>query len=346
LALKVPTYKVDVTRPVDVIEEVLRIYGYDNIEIPQKVNASLNVSVKPDKETIQNTIADLLTANGYFEILANSLTKSGYSTTLDEAVKILNPLSSDLDVMRQSMLYSGLEAVAYNQNRRNADLKLYEFGKTYHVVDGKYQENHHLSIFMTGKFETDQWNQQAKVISFYHLKASVDAILKRLNIINLSSDEISDDAFAYGIEYKRGSKVLVRFGLVAAKEAKKADVNKPVFYADFNWDMLLMLVKNNKITYKEVSKFPAVRRDLALMVNHEVKFEALKRIAQKTEKNLLKEINVFDVYQGDKLPEGKKSYALSFIIQDEEKTLEDKQIESIMQKLIANFGKEVGAELR
>lgn len=346
LVLKVPTYKVDVTRPVDVIEEVLRIYGYDNIEIPQKVNASLNVSVKPDKETIQNTIADILTGNGYFEILANSLTKSGYSAILEEAVKILNPLSSDLDVMRQSMLYSGLEAVAYNQNRRNADLKLYEFGKTYHVVDGKYQENHHLSIFMTGKFETEQWNQQAKVINFYHLKASVDAILKRLNIINLSSDEISDDAFAYGIEYKRGAKVLVKFGLVATKEAKKADVNKPVFYADFNWDMLLMLVKNNKITYKEVSKFPAVRRDLALMVNHDVKFEALKRIAQRTEKNLLKEVNVFDVYQGDKLPEGKKSYALSFIIQDEEKTLEDKQIDSIMQKLIANFGKEVGAELR
>ena len=346
LALKVPTYKVDVTRPVDVIEEVLRIYGYDNIEIPQKVNASLNVSVKPDKETIQNAIADLLSANSYFEILANSLTKSGYSASLDEAVKILNPLSSDLDVMRQSMLYSGLEAVAYNQNRRNADLKLYEFGKTYHVVNGKYQENHHLSVFMSGKFETEQWNQQAKAISFYHLKASVDAILKRLNIINLSSDEISDEAFTYGIEYKRGAKVLVKFGLVASKEAKKADVNKSVFYADFNWDMLLMLVKNNKITYKEVSKFPAVRRDLALMVNHEVKFEALKRIAQKTEKNLLKEVNVFDVYQGDKLPEGKKSYALSFIIQDEEKTLEDKQIESIMQKLIANFGKEAGAELR
>jgi phenylalanyl-tRNA synthetase beta chain len=346
LFLKVPTYRVDVTRPVDVIEEVLRIYGYDNIEIPKKVNASLNVSVKPDKETIQNTIADLLTGNGYFEILANSLTKSGYSTTLNEAVKILNPLSSDLDVMRQSMLYSGLEAVAYNQNRRNSDLKFYEFGKTYHVVDGKYLENHHLSIFMTGKFETEQWNQQAKAINFYHLKASVDAILKRLNIINLSSDEISEDAFVYGIEYKRGAKVLAKFGLVATQEAKKADVNKPVFYADFNWDMLLMLVKNNKITYKEVSKFPAVRRDLSLMVNKDVKFEALKRIAQKTEKNLLKEVNVFDVYQGDKLPEGKKSYALSFIIKDEEKTLEDKQIESIMQKLIANFEKEVAAELR
>lgn len=346
LALKVPTYKVDVTRAVDVIEEVLRIYGYDNIEIPQKVNASLNVSVKPDKETIQHSIADMLTANGYFEILSNSLTKSSYSSAKDQAVKILNPLSSDLDVMRQSMLFSGLEAVAYNQNRRSVDLKLYEFGKTYHVVDGKYQENNHLSIFMSGKFEAEQWNQTTKAINFYHLKASVDAILKRLNIINLSSDEVNDEAFAYGIEYKRGAKVLVKFGLVATKEAKKADVNKPVFYANFNWDMLLMLVKNNKIAYKEVSKFPAVRRDLSLMINKEVKFEALKRIAQKTEKNLLKEVNVFDVYQGDKLPEGKKSYALSFIIQDEEKTLEDKQIDSIMQKLIANFGKEVGAEIR
>lgn len=346
LTLKVPTYKVDVTRAVDVIEEVLRIYGYDNIEIPLKVNASLNVSVKPDKETIQNSIADMLTANGYFEILSNSLTKSSYSTLIDEAVKILNPLSSDLDVMRQAMLYSGLEAVAYNQNRRNADLKLYEFGKTYHVVGGNYLENNHLSIYMSGKFEVEQWNQQALAINFYHIKASVDAILKRLNIINLSSDELADEAFAYGIEYKRGAKVLVKFGLVNAKEAKKVDVNIPVFYADFNWDMMLMLVKNNKITYKEVSKFPAVRRDLALLVSQEVKFEVLKRIAQKTEKVLLKEVNVFDVYQGDKLPEGKKSYALSFILQEEEKTLDDKQIDSIMQKLIANFGKEVGAEIR
>lgn len=346
LSLKVPTYKVDVTRSVDVIEEVLRIYGYDNIEIPQKVNASLNVSVKPDKEIIQHSIADLLTANGYFEILTNSLTKSGYSVALDEAVKILNPLSSDLDVMRQSMLYSGLEAVAYNQNRRTADLKLYELGKTYHIVDGKYQERNHLSIFMSGKFQVEQWNQSANLISFYHLKAAVDAILKRLNVVNLQSDEMVDAQFTYGIEYKRGTKVLVKFGAVAGRELKLADVNKPVFYADFNWDMLLMLVKNNKISYKEVSKFPAVRRDLSLLLDQKISFEVLKRIALKTEKSLLKEVNIFDVYQGDKLPEAKKSYALSFILQDEEKTLTDQQIDAIMNKLIANFGKEVGAEIR
>lgn len=346
LSLRVPTYKVDVTRAVDVIEEVLRIYGYDNIEIPQKVNASLNVSVKPDKETIQHSIADMLTANGFFEILSNSLTKSAYAPSLEETVKILNPLSSDLDVMREAMLYSGLEAVAYNQNRRNADLKLYELGKTYHIVEGKYQERNHLAIFMSGKSEAEQWNQSAKAIGFYHLKASVDAILKRLNIVNLQSDEIADDKFAYGIEYKRGVKVLVKFGAVATSELKKADVSKPVFYADINWDMLLMLVKNNKITYKEVSKFPAVKRDLSLLLDQSVKFEALKRIALKTEKSLLKEVNVFDVYQGDKLPANKKSYALSFILQDEEKTLTDQQIDGIMQKLITNFGKEVGAEVR
>ncbi len=346
LSLKVPTYKVDVTRPVDVIEEVLRIYGYDNIEIPQKVNASLNVSPKPDKETIQNTIADMLTANGFYEILSNSLTKSSYSKDLDSAVKILNPLSSDLDVMRQSMLYSGLEAVAYNQNRRTADVKFYEFGKTYKTENGKYKEANHLSIFMSGKADSEQWNQTGKAINFYHLKATVDAILKRLNIEKLQCDVVESDDFSYGISYKRGAKILVSFGAVAPKELKKADVSKSVFYADIDWDMLLMLIKNNKISYQEVSKFPAVRRDLSMLLDNNVRFEDLKRIALKTEKNLLKEVNVFDVYQGDKLPEGKKSYALSFILQDEEKTLTDSQIDGIMKKLIANFGKEVGAEIR
>lgn len=346
LSLKVPTYKVDVTRSVDVIEEVLRIYGYDNIEIPKKVNASLNVSVKPDKEVIQNTIADMLSSNGFFEILSNSLTKSSYSNNLDEAVKLSNPLSSDLDVMRQSMLFSGLEAVAYNQNRRTADVKFFEFGKTYHTNGDKYVENNHLSIFLSGKSTIEQWNQQGKPISFFHLKATVDAILKRLNVTNLQSDEVVCENFAYGIQYKRGAKVLVSFGAVAVKKLKLADVSKNVFYADINWDMLMMLIKNNKISYKEVSKFPAVRRDLSLLINEDIRFEDLKRIAIKTEKTLLKEVNVFDVYQGNKLPAGKKSYALSFTLQDEQKTLEDRQIDAIMQKLIANFDKEAGAEIR
>jgi phenylalanyl-tRNA synthetase beta chain len=346
LSLKVPTYKVDVTRPVDVIEEVLRIYGYDNIEIPQKVNASLNVSPKPDKEALQHTIADMLTANGYFEILSNSLTKSSYSSVIEEAVKILNPLSSDLDAMRQSMLHSGLEAIAYNQNRRNADVKFYEFGKTYHLNNGKYEERNHFSVFLSGKVDADQWNQAGKNVNFYNLKAAVDSILKRLNIQNLQSDEVANPEFAYGVQYRRGAKVLVEFGAVANESLKATDVNKTVFYADFNWDMILMLVKNNTISFKEVSKFPSVRRDLSMLIDQNVRFEDLKKIAIKTEKYLLKEVNIFDVYKGDKLPEDKKSYALSFILQDEEKTLTDQQIDGIMKKLIANFGKEVGAEIR
>jgi phenylalanyl-tRNA synthetase beta chain len=346
LSLKVPTYKVDVTRPVDVIEEVLRIYGYDNIEISQKVNASLNVSPKPDKEALQHTVADMLTANGYFEILSNSLTKSSYSSVIEEAVKILNPLSSDLDVMRQSMLYSGLEAIAYNQNRRNADVKFYEFGKTYHLNNGKYEERNHLSVFLSGKVDADQWNQAGKNISFYNLKAAVDSILKRLNIQNMQSDEVANPEFAYGVQYRRGAKVLVEFGAVANQSLKVTDVNKTVFYADFNWDMILMLVKNNTISFKEVSKFPAVRRDLSMLIDQNIRFEDLRKIAIKTEKSLLKEVNVFDVYKGDNLPADKKSYALSFILQDEEKTLTDQQIDGIMKKLIANFGKEVGAEIR
>jgi phenylalanyl-tRNA synthetase beta chain len=249
--------------------------------------------------------------------------------------------------MRQSMLFSGLEAVSYNQNRKNADLKLYEFGKTYQISNGKYQEKNHLAIFLGGKVEAEQWNQTAKATSFYNLKAAVDAILKKLNISNLQSDEIQNPAFAYGVQYRRGPKVLVEFGAVSNQSLKTADLAKStVFYADFNWDMILMLVKNNKISYKEVSKFPAVRRDLSMLLDKNVKFEDLKRIALKTEKSLLKEVNVFDVYEGDKLPENKKSYALSFILQDEEKTLTDQQIDAIMQKLIGNFGKETGAEIR
>jgi phenylalanyl-tRNA synthetase beta chain len=346
LQLSVPTYKVDVTRDVDVIEEILRIYGYDNIDIPQKVNASLNFVSKPDKDTVQHAIADVLTANGYFEILANSLTKSSYSSNLDEAVKILNPLSSDLDVMRQSLVYSGLEAIAYNSNRRNPDLKLYEFGRTYHLVDDQYKEHSALSIFLSGKIAEENWNGQAGQADFYQIKAAVDSILQKLNITGLVSEELESEEFAYGIQYKRGQKTLVKFGALAKGTVKKADVDKAVFAAIFDWDLVFTLIRNNKIYFKEVPKFPSVRRDLSMLIDQSVKFEQLKRIAVKTEKSLLKEVNVFDVYQGDKLPEGKKSYALSFILQDEEKTLNDKQIDAIMQKLILNFEKELGAEIR
>ncbi|TWR29428.1 phenylalanine--tRNA ligase subunit beta [Mucilaginibacter pallidiroseus] len=346
LSLKVPPYRVDVTREVDVIEEILRLYGYNNIEIPTQIRASLNNSVRPEKDTVQNHISDILTANGFNEILANSLTKLAYSDDPDHAVKIVNPLSSDLDAMRQTLLFSGLEAIAYNQNRKAADLKLYEFGKIYNHIEGKYVEAQRFSIFMTGAKQGEQWNQKQAGVSFYNLKAVVDGLLKKLNISDYTTEDISTNNFAYGLQYLRGNKMLVSYGAVTAAALKKADVDKEVFYADFNFDLILQLVRKNTIVYQEVSKFPTVRRDLSMLVDTAVTFAQLKQIAQRTDKKLLKDVNVFDVYQGDKLPAGKKSYALSFILQDTEKTLTDKAIDATMQKLIYNLGKEAGAEIR
>jgi phenylalanyl-tRNA synthetase beta chain len=317
---------------------------------------------------------------------------------LEHAVKILNPLSNDLDVMRQSLLYSGLEAIAYNQNRRNADLKLYEFGKVYSVKDEKYNETQRFSIFITGKKSSEYWanvpnylmpiigaqsklikelgseypftsdskekvskvtadsinalsfgvaqEQAGKYASFYDLKAIVDGLLIKLNIKDAIIEDATCSKMAFGLQYMRNGKQLVKFGSVAAASLKLADVGQEVFYADFNFDLVLAAVRKNKIIYQEVSKFPAVRRDLSMLVDTQVTFGQLKQIAQKTERKLLQDVNVFDVYQGDKLPAGKKSYALSFTLQDEEKTLTDKGIDSIMQKLIYNFGKEAGAEIR
>jgi len=346
LSLEVPPYRVDVTREVDIVEEILRIYGYNNIHIPTQIRASLNNSQKKEKDTVQNQISDLLSANGFNEILSNSLTKSAYSDNLDVAVKILNPLSSDLDVMRQSLLFSGLEAIAYNQNRRAADLKFYEFGKVYSVKDDKYSEVQRFSIFITGADAAEQWNQKPKAVSFYNLKAIVDGILQRLNITDFVVEDATCGKLAFGLQYMLNGKQLVKFGPVGAAALKKTDVDKEVFYADFNFDLVLNATRKNVIVYQEVSKFPAVRRDLSMLIDKSVSFGQLKQIAQRTERKLLKEVSVFDVYQGDKLPAGKKSYALSFIIQDIEKTLTDKAIDSVMQKLIYNLGKEAGAEIR
>ncbi|MBO9673706.1 MAG: phenylalanine--tRNA ligase subunit beta [Sphingobacteriaceae bacterium] len=346
LALRVPSFKVDVTRECDITEEVLRIYGYNNIEIPAKVNASLSYSIKPEKENTHNVIADMLTSNGYAEIMCNSLTKSAYSKNLDEAVFILNPLSSDLNVMRQSLLMPALESVAYNQNRKNSDVKFYEFGKTYHLINEKYVERPRLLLLISGAKQSEQWNHNTKAVTFYNLKSAVDAIISRLGIESYQSDTLADENFAYGIKYYRGDKILVSFGAVSKADRKVADVNAEVFYADFDWAALLDIVKKNKIVNKEIAKYPAVRRDLSLLIDQSVTFDTLKGIAFKTDKKLIKEVGVFDVYVGDKLPEGKKSYALNFILQDEEQTLTDKQIDNTMQKLIANLTAQAGAEIR
>lgn len=346
LRLSVPAWKVDVTREVDIIEEILRIYGYNRIEIPAQIRASVNYADKPDKELVQNQVADLLTANGFFEILSNSLTRSDYLTNETNAVRLINPLSNDLDVMRQSMLFSGLEAISYNQKRKNADLKFYEFGKVYSLNDGKFKENQRLAIFITGLLKKESWNNAGGPVNFYFLKSTVDAILNRLHVTGLNSADVRDDNIRTGISYKRGEKTLVEYGLVAKTALRKADTAGEVLYASFDWDMVLKAIRGNQIIYKEVPKFPSVRRDLSILLDKTVTFNQLRNIAEKTERKYLKEVNVFDVYEGDKLPQGKKSYALSFILQDEEKTLTDKQIDGIMQKLIVNLEKEANVEVR
>jgi phenylalanyl-tRNA synthetase beta chain len=267
MKLEVPAYKVDVTREVDIIEEVLRIHGYDNVEIPSQIRASLNTTIKPDKEVLQNQIAELLSANGFFEILSNSLTKLSYSAEPERAVRILNPLSTDLDVMRQSLLFSGLEAIVYNQNRRNSDLKFYEFGKVYNLDQEIYKENLRLSVFLCGSKHTEGWNTKSENTDFYNLKSAVDLIINKLNLKGLSIIENSNPEFSSGISYRKSDKILVEFGAVSKKFLKKLDISSDVFYADFDWDQIMRSVRNNKITYTEVSKFPSVRRDLSMLLS-------------------------------------------------------------------------------
>ncbi|MEJ7560127.1 MAG: phenylalanine--tRNA ligase subunit beta [Pedobacter sp.] len=346
LQLKVPSFKVDVTRECDITEEVLRIYGYNNIEIPSKINASLSYVAKPNKEQTQHFIADMLTANGYLEILCNSLTKGAYSKKPEEAVQILNPLSSDLNVMRQELLMPALESVAYNLNRKSADIKFYEFGKTYHLINEQYVERPRLLLVLSGAVQSEQWNQKGNQVSFYNLKSAVDAVIGRLGISNYQSEELADENYAFGLRYFRGDKAIVSFGAVTASDKKKADIDKDVYYADFDWASLLDIVRKNKIINKEIPKFPSVRRDLSMLVDIAVTFDDLKTIAFKTDKKLIRNVQVFDVYLGDKLPDGKKSYALNFTLQDDEQTLTDKQIDSVMQKIIYNLAQTAKAEIR
>ncbi|MFD2597478.1 phenylalanine--tRNA ligase subunit beta [Sphingobacterium corticis] len=346
LSVAVPPFKVDVTREVDVIEEVLRIYGYNNIELGTQIKASLNTVQKPDREVILNQVADLLIANGYREILSNSLTKEAYADNVETSVKLLNPLSSDLDTMRQNLLFSALTAISYNQKRKSADLKIFEFGQAYHLIEDKYKETQHLALALTGRQQAEQWNHQDAATNFFVLKGIIDGIIKRLRIDGVRVEDSSSDYFSYGLDYKKGEKVLVSFGEVSKANLKKADVDRPVFFAQFDWNVVLKVMGKKSIKFQEISKFPAVRRDLALLLDESIRFEQLRMIAQKTERKLLKEVSIFDVYKGDKLPEGKKSYALSFTLQDENQTLTDKQIDGVIQKLITNFEKEVGAEVR
>ena len=364
IEILVPAYRVDVKRPCDVVEDILRIYGYNNVEIPFQLKGTLTIPTDEDRNRKYiNLISEQLVGGGFNEILNNSLTKVSYYKDLncyteETTVKILNPLSADLGVMRQTLLFGGLESIVRNANRKNSNLRFFEFGNCYHYDESKkeadklikaYTQDQHLGLWVTGKRVENSWVHPNEDASFYELKAYVENILVRLGLslqaVTLVKGENNIFEDSISIVTKAG-KIIAELGIVAYKLTKNMGITNEVFFADIYWDNLLKAVKKNVVEYKEISKYPAVSRDLALLVDKTVEFEQIKEIAYSTEKKLLKAAELFDVYEGKNLPEGKKSYAVNFILQDEQKTLNDKQIDSIMKKLIDNLTKRLNAELR
>ena len=364
LELDVPAYRVDVQRPCDVVEDILRIYGYNNVEIPTQLKSSLTILGDEDKAYHhQNVISEQLVGCGFREILNNSLTKTAYYTELNHyteetTVKVMNPLSSDLGVMRQTLLFGGLESICRNVNHKMPNLRFFEFGNCYHFSPEKkndedpikaYTEEMHLGMWLTGKRVEGSWAHADEQSSFYELKAYVMNIFTRLGVNPgiVVAEKSDNNVFGKALALKaRSGKVLCEMGTVSHKLLKKVDIDQDVFYADINWNNLMRAIKKNETLYHDISKFPSVSRDLALLIDKSVGFEQIEQIARQTEKKLLKSVELFDVYEGKNLPEGKKSYAVNFILQDETKTLNDKQIEAIMTKLINNLKQKLGAELR
>ena len=364
LLLDVPAYRVDVQRPCDVVEDILRIYGYNNVEIPTQLKSSLTILGEEDKAYhLQNVIGEQLVGCGFREILNNSLTKTSYYTELNKyteetTVKVMNPLSSDLGVMRQSLLFGGLESICRNVNHKMPNLRFFEFGNCYHYSPEKkndedpikaYTEEMHLGMWITGKRVEGSWTHPDEQSSFYELKGYVLNIVKRLGVNPgiMVCEHSDNNVFGKALVLKtRAGKVLCEMGTVCHKILKKMDISQDVFYADLNWDNLMRAIKKNETLYHDINKFPSVSRDLALLIDKSVQFEQIEQIARQTEKKLLKSVELFDVYEGKNLPAGKKSYAVNFILQDESKTLTDKQIDAIMTKLINNIKQKLGAELR
>jgi len=365
LTLAIPTYRVDVLRDVDVIEDILRVYGYNNIEMGESVKSNLSYETLTDKSyDLQNLISEQLTGSGFNEIMCNSLTKEAYYTEsevypVSRCVHLINPLSTDLNVMRQTLLYGGLESIAYNRNRQNSDIRFYEFGNCYFYdadkkVEGEnlreYSEEFHLGLWLSGNSIDNSWAAANEKSSVYQLKAFVENILSRLGIPASRYDytQFSNEIYSVAIEIqaKGKGKSLGVLGIVNRKLLKVQDINAEVYFAELNWDMLMKEIRKHSITYTEISKFPSVKRDLALLLDKNILFDQIERIAYKTERKLLKEVTLFDVYEGKNLPEGKKSYAVNFVLQDDEKTLNDKQIDTIMQKIQKSLETELGAQLR
>ena len=363
LTLEIPAYRVDVQRPCDVVEDILRIYGYNNVEIPTQLKSSLVIKGDEDrKHKLANLISEQLVGEGFNEILNNSLTKAAYYEDEQNAnptlVRIMNPLSSDLNVMRQTLLFGGLESIQHNVNRKRQNLRFFEFGNVYTFDPEKkndddpmqaYKEQYHAALWVTGKRVEGSWAHKNEDSTFYELSAYVENILRRIGVKpGMTVRKKSENCiFSSGLTIEnRGGKKLVEMGIIAKKLQKQFGLDNPVYYAEMNWTALMKVIKKNEVLYTEISKFPAVSRDLALLVDNSVEFAQIEQIARQTEKKFLKKVELFDVYEGDKLPAGKKSYAVNFILQDEEKTMGDKQIDAIMQKLIANIKKQLNAELR
>lgn len=360
LSLEIPLYRVDVTRQADVVEEIMRIYGYNTVTVPDSVHSTLSYSPKPDKEKYLHTVADMLTSLGFNEIISNSLTRSAYYNNLppypeEKLVRIINPLSNDLDSMRQTLLFGGLEVILYNTNRKNPDLKLYEFGNTYSYAGNdktrndlkNYHESLHLALFLSGTGK-DMWNRKKKDCNFYDIKAYSNQVIRRTGIDPdmMEHEDTSNGIFLYGLQLSAGDKVIAEYGSVCPAIREAAGIKNEVFYADIRWDELVRHAANKKIVYSELPRFPEVRRDLAMELNREVSFQTIKNIAFETEKNLLKSLNLFDVYEGEKISKNKKSYAITFILQDMERTLKDSQIDAVMNKLATAFEKKAGARIR
>ena len=361
LEIEVPAYRVDVTRPCDVVEDILRIYGYNNVEIPTQLKSSLVIKGEEDqKHKLANLVSEQLVGAGFNEILNNSLTKSAYYDEEQDKqlVHIMNPLSSDLNVMRGTLLYGGLESIAHNANRKNGNCRFFEFGNVYHFSPEKkndddpmqaYKEQYHLGLWLTGKRVEGSWAHQNEDSSFYELSAYVENVLRRIGLKpGMTVRKKSDNPiFSAGLTIEnRGGKKLVEMGVLTKKLQKQFGIDNTVYYAEMNWTQLMKATKKNEVKFTEVPRFPAVSRDLALLVDNSVEFAQIEQIARQTEKKLLKKVELFDVYEGEKLPAGKKSYAVNFILQDEEKTMGDKQIDAIMSKLIQNLKKQLNAELR
>ncbi len=352
--LQVPAYRVDVKREIDVIEEVLRIFGFNNIPLPEKINASLSYSTKPDREKLQNIVSDLLSNSGYSEIMANSLTKGEYVNMVPtdelnpkDSITMLNPLSSDLSVLRQTLLFSGLESIAHNLNRQESNLKIYEFGKGYAKKDGTYKESSLLSVLLTGSKADESWNANQEEVSYYSIMGAVSSVLNRLGVSeNRELKEKRNGVFDEGSELLIEGVKIAEIGKVKEEILEKTGIKQTVFFAELQWDIILEGMNNHSIAFQPMAKYPSVRRDFSLLLNSEISFSEIVEIAKKAEGQLLKEVGLFDVYEGKGLPPGKKSYAVKFVLQDENATLNDNRIEQAMATILKQLEKKLGASLR